>query len=284
MKFLEKQHLLNYLLREYDGSHLTFSEMNPDIKLRTHQVNAVARTIYGGNTLLAHVVGSGKTFEMIASCMEQKRVPESQWTVVENAHEGIVSRKDFEKVQNMFRQYSKKGRRKNTELFTSKIKCAGCDHTLVTKEYDNKAGRVVRYACNTNNGVDIHKCIKNMIYEEVIAKVILTMLQQFIQLVEDVNQVNYNRKDSIKEYKKEVNGYKNTLLMLQNKKFDNYKAYKAGTITLEVFKKEKRTYEKREEGIDHKIEALIHKIELLQSNVDDSEVIAKEFNRCSPFE
>ncbi len=61
-------------LREYDGSHLTFPEMNPDIKLKEHQVNAIARTIYGGNTLLAHVVGAGKTFEMIASCMEQRRM------------------------------------------------------------------------------------------------------------------------------------------------------------------------------------------------------------------
>ncbi|SKC77858.1 helicase-related protein [Maledivibacter halophilus] len=64
----------NIRLREYDGSHLTFPEMNPDIKLRPHQVNAIARTIYGGNTLLAHSVGAGKTFEMIASCMEQKRM------------------------------------------------------------------------------------------------------------------------------------------------------------------------------------------------------------------
>lgn len=64
----------NIRLREYDGSHLTFPGMNPDIKLREHQVGAIARTIYGGNTLLAHCVGSGKTFEMVASCMEQKRI------------------------------------------------------------------------------------------------------------------------------------------------------------------------------------------------------------------
>ncbi|WP_432400838.1 hypothetical protein [Wukongibacter sp. M2B1] len=74
------------------------------------------------------------------------------------------------------------------------------------------------------------------------------------------------------------------MLMLQNKKFDNYKAYKAGIITLEVFKKEKRDYEKREEIIDNKIEALTQKMEVLQSNVEDSEVTAKEFNRLSPFE
>ena len=61
-------------LREYDGSHLTFNGINPEIKLRRHQLNAVARTLYGGNTLLAHVVGAGKTFEMVASAMESKRL------------------------------------------------------------------------------------------------------------------------------------------------------------------------------------------------------------------
>ncbi len=60
--------------REYDGSHLSFPGMNPEIKLRPHQVNAIARILYGGNTLLAHVVGAGKTFEMTAAAMESKRL------------------------------------------------------------------------------------------------------------------------------------------------------------------------------------------------------------------
>lgn len=60
--------------REYDGSHIRFVGMNPEITLRQHQVNAVARVIYGGNTLLAHVVGAGKTFTMAASAMESKRL------------------------------------------------------------------------------------------------------------------------------------------------------------------------------------------------------------------
>ncbi len=60
--------------REYDGSHLTFPGMNPEIKLRPHQVNAIARILYGGNTLLAHVVGAGKTYEMAAAAMESKRL------------------------------------------------------------------------------------------------------------------------------------------------------------------------------------------------------------------
>lgn len=60
--------------REYDGSHITFSGMNPAIELREHQKNAVAHVLYGGNTLLAHEVGAGKTFEMVASAMELKRL------------------------------------------------------------------------------------------------------------------------------------------------------------------------------------------------------------------
>ena len=60
--------------REYDGSHITFSGMNPEISLRPHQINAVARIMYGGNSLLAHVVGAGKTFEIVAAAQESKRL------------------------------------------------------------------------------------------------------------------------------------------------------------------------------------------------------------------
>lgn len=60
--------------REYDGSHINFVGMNPDITLKEHQINAVARILYGGNTLLAHTVGAGKTFEMVAAAQESKRL------------------------------------------------------------------------------------------------------------------------------------------------------------------------------------------------------------------
>ncbi len=60
--------------REYDGSHINFNGMNPEIELREHQKNAVAHILYGGNTLLAHAVGAGKTFEMVAAAMESKRL------------------------------------------------------------------------------------------------------------------------------------------------------------------------------------------------------------------
>lgn len=64
----------NIRLRAYDGSHLAFPGMNPEIKLRDHQKNAIARILLGGNTLLAHCVGAGKTFTMMAACMEQRRL------------------------------------------------------------------------------------------------------------------------------------------------------------------------------------------------------------------
>ena len=60
--------------REYDGSHLIFVGINPEITLRPHQVNAIAHILYGGNTLLAHTVGAGKTFEMVAAAQESKRL------------------------------------------------------------------------------------------------------------------------------------------------------------------------------------------------------------------
>ena len=72
----------NIRLREYDGSHLQFPGMNPEIELKPHQKNAVARILMGGNTLLAHCVGAGKSFEMMAACMEQKRLGLSNKTIM----------------------------------------------------------------------------------------------------------------------------------------------------------------------------------------------------------
>ena len=101
--------------REYDGSHIIFSGMNPEIELREHQKNAVAHILYGGNTLLAHAVGAGKTFEMVAAAMESKRlglctkslfiVPNhltEQWAseflqLYPSANILVATRKDFEK-------------------------------------------------------------------------------------------------------------------------------------------------------------------------------------------
>lgn len=72
----------NVRLREYDGSYLQFPGMNPKIELKPHQKNAVARILMGGNTLLAHCVGAGKSFEMMSACMEQKRLGLANKTVM----------------------------------------------------------------------------------------------------------------------------------------------------------------------------------------------------------
>jgi len=69
-------------LREYDGSHLQFPGMNPEIKLKLHQKNAVVRILLGGNTLIAHCVGAGKSFEMMAACMELKRLGLANKTIL----------------------------------------------------------------------------------------------------------------------------------------------------------------------------------------------------------
>ena len=100
--------------REYDGSHITFGGMNPEIVLREHQLGAIAHILYGGNTLLAHEVGTGKTFEMVAAAMESKRlglcqkslfvVPNhltEQWAseflrLYPSANILVTSKKDFE--------------------------------------------------------------------------------------------------------------------------------------------------------------------------------------------
>ena len=100
--------------REYDGSHITFGGMNPEIVLREHQLGAIAHILYGGNTLLAHEVGAGKTFEMVAAAMESKRlglcqkslfvVPNhltEQWAseflrLYPSANILVTSKKDFE--------------------------------------------------------------------------------------------------------------------------------------------------------------------------------------------
>ena len=102
-------------IREYDGSHITFGGMNPEIELREHQRSAIAHILYGGNTLLAHEVGAGKTFEMAAAAMESKRlglcskslfvVPNhltEQWAseflrLYPSANILVTTKKDFEK-------------------------------------------------------------------------------------------------------------------------------------------------------------------------------------------
>ena len=121
--------------REYDGSHLTFPGMNPEITLRKHQRDAIARVLYGGNTLLAHEVGAGKTFTMAAATMEAKRlglcsksmfvVPNhltEQWAseflrLYPSANILVTTKKDFEKA--------------NRQKFCARIATGGYDAVII---------------------------------------------------------------------------------------------------------------------------------------------------------
>nr|WP_243149363.1 LPD11 domain-containing protein [Colidextribacter sp. OB.20] len=121
--------------REYDGSHINFAGMNPEITLRPHQLNAIARILYGGNTLLGHVVGAGKTWEMVAAAQESKRlglcqkslfvVPNhltEQWAaeylqLYPSANILVATRKDFET--------------KNRKRFCSRIATGDYDAVII---------------------------------------------------------------------------------------------------------------------------------------------------------
>ena len=125
----------NIRTREYDGSHIQFIGMNPEIQLRPHQRNAVARNLYGGNTLFAHCVGAGKTYTMAAAAMEAKRlglcnksmfvVPNhltEQWAaeflqLYPAANILVTTKKDFE--------------RKNRKKFCSRIATGDYDAVII---------------------------------------------------------------------------------------------------------------------------------------------------------
>ena len=166
--------------REFDGSHLTFDGMNPNIELREHQKNAVARVLYGGNALLAHAVGAGKTYEMIASAMELKRlgivskpmfvVPNhllGQWAneilkLYPTANILVATQKDFEKT----RRKKLMGKIATGEWDAVLIAHSSFGLIPMSKEYEqrhmeNQIDKVVnaieRIKAETNDGLSVKK-------------------------------------------------------------------------------------------------------------------------------
>ena len=138
--------------REYDGSNLIFDGMNTEITLRTHQKNAIARILYGGNSLLAHVVGAGKTFEMVASAMESKRLGlcSKSLFVVPNHLTGQVGREFMQLYPsaNIMVSDKKDFEPKNRKRFIGKIATGEYDAVIIghsqfekipmSKEYQEK--------------------------------------------------------------------------------------------------------------------------------------------------
>ena len=166
--------------REYDGSHLTFDGMNPNIELREHQKNAVARVLYGGNALLAHAVGAGKTYEMIASAMELKRlgivskpmfvVPNhllGQWAnevlkLYPTANILVATQKDFEKT----RRKKLMGKIATGEWDAVLIAHSSFGLIPMSKEYEKKhmenqieevVNAIERIKAETNDGLSVKK-------------------------------------------------------------------------------------------------------------------------------
>ena len=138
--------------REYDGSNLSFEGMTTEIDLRPHQRNAIARSLYGGNTLLAHVVGSGKTFEMVASAMESKRLGmcSKSLFVVPNHLTGQIGREFMQLYPsaNIMVADKKDFEPKNRKRFTGRIATGEYDAVVIghtqfekipmSKEYQEK--------------------------------------------------------------------------------------------------------------------------------------------------
>lgn len=170
--------------RKYDGSHLTFGGINPEYSLKEHQRNAVARIIYGGNTLLAHTVGAGKTFEMIAAAQESKRlglcnkslfvVPKhliKQWKneylkLYPGANILVATPKDF----------SKNGRRQ----FTAKIATGDYDAILITQPQFDKIQLTPQYQTKilTEEKERLEKVLRNS-KNPLTTKAIAKILQEY---------------------------------------------------------------------------------------------------------
>ena len=122
-------------VREYDGSHIVFSGMNPEFSMRPYQANAIARALYGGNTLLAHEVGAGKTFEMVAAAMEGKRLglcTKSMFAVPNHIIDQIAS--DFLRLYpsaNILVAQKKDFEKRNRKKFCAKIATGDYDAVII---------------------------------------------------------------------------------------------------------------------------------------------------------
>ncbi len=193
----------------------------------------------------------GKYLRKEIGSKKDRLVPETQWIVVEDAHEALVSRKDFNKVQSLFKHYAKKTKKKNVELFTSKIKYAGC--------------------------------INKPIDDTIIEKVVLLLLQKFKQLTNYEIDLNQDRQEKLWKYARTIKGYCNSLQQLQNRRFDNYKAYKCGSLSVEVFKQQNSSSESKEVEIRNKIKEVNGKIELLKLAIETSENIVRDTDILKPF-
>ena len=189
--------------REYDGSHITFRGINPEIKLRKHQENAIARILYGGNTLLAHEVGAGKTYTMVAASMELKRL-------------GLCNKSLFVVPNHLVEQFSSEF----LQLFPSA-------NILVTTKKDFETSNRKKFCSKIATGDYDAIIISHSQFE----KIPMSVERQKIILEKEIEEVTYGISDlkrnrgenfSIKQLEKTKKSLQNKLSKLndQSKKDD----------------------------------------------------------------
>ncbi len=183
--------------RQYDGNHLKFNGMNPEITLREHQKNAIARILYGGNTLLAHEVGAGKTFTMVASAMESKRL-------------GLCNKSLFVVPNHLVEQFASEF----LQLYPSA-------NILVTTKKDfeksNRKKFCSRIATGEYDAVIIsHSQFEKMpMSEERQRKIIQEQIDMILQNIDDLKE-NHGTNFSIKQSEKTKKNLQNRLEKLNN--------------------------------------------------------------------
>lgn len=183
--------------REYNGDHLTFTNINPEITLRKHQKDAIAHILYGGNTLLAHVVGAGKTFEMVAACMELKRL-------------GISNKSMFVVPNHLVEQWGAEF----LQLYPSA-------NVLVTTKRDFEKSRRKRFCSRIATGDYDAIIIGHSQFEKIPMSIerqralIEEQIDSITKGIQDL-QANHGERYSIKQLEKTKKGLKNRLEKLNS--------------------------------------------------------------------
>lgn len=207
--------------RNYDGSNLTFSGMNPEVNLREHQKNAIARTLFGGNSLLAHVVGAGKTYEMVASAMESKRIglASKSMFVVPNHLTEQIGREflDLYPSANILIATKKDFEPANRKKFTGKIATGEYDaviigHTQFEKIPLSKERRIHYIQSEINNLTEITNSSSDKFTTKEIEKAkkrLSNKLTKLIETKEKDDVLNFEDLGIDKLYVDEAHSFKN---------------------------------------------------------------------------
>lgn len=207
--------------RNYDGSNLTFSGMNPEVNLREHQKNAIARTLFGGNSLLAHVVGAGKTYEMVASAMESKRIglASKSMFVVPNHLTEQIGREflDLYPSANILIATKKDFEPDNRKKFTGKIATGEYDaviigHTQFEKIPLSKERRIHYIQSEINNLTEITNSSSDKFTTKEIEKAKKRLSNKLTKLIESKEKddvLNFEDLGIDKLYVDEAHSFKN---------------------------------------------------------------------------